>query len=163
MGFQTSVKTYPAIGAPGQQVVPGQAVYTAENYVSDGTLKAGAFAFEKAVTGTNAFRTAAATGTGTPIGFVERNLTASITNPLSEATQVYNSGIGAPIALRGQFYAIATGTATEGQHVLCDPATGAVTYGDTAAANDTGWIVKIPAGAASAAEGDTVIYERIGA
>ena len=53
--------------------------------------------------------------------------------------------------------------ATEGQSVLCDPATGAVTYGAAGAENDTGWIVILPAGLASAAEGDVVIYQRIGA
>ena len=86
-----------------------------------------------------------------------------ITNPLTEATNVYGAGISAPIALRGQFYALATGTATEGQSVLCDPATGKVTYGTSGAANDTGWVVILPAGLASAAEGDVVIYQRIGA
>lgn len=163
MGFQTIVNTYPAVGVPGQQVVPGQAVYTAENYVSDGTVKAGEFAFEKTVTGNGAaFKTASATGTGAPVGFVERNVVASITDPLKESTAVYNQGIGLAIALRGQFYAVATGAVTEGQAVLCDPATGAITYGASGAANDTGWIVKLPAGV-SGAEGDTVIYERIGA
>ena len=37
-GFQKSVKLYPAVGVPGQEVNPGQAIYTAENYISDGTL-----------------------------------------------------------------------------------------------------------------------------
>ena len=40
-GFQKSVKLYPAVGVPGQEVNPGQAIYTAENYISDGTLAAG--------------------------------------------------------------------------------------------------------------------------
>ena len=39
-GFQKSVKLYPAVGVPGQEVNPGQAIYTAENYISDGTLAA---------------------------------------------------------------------------------------------------------------------------
>ncbi len=160
-GFQKSVKLYPAVGVPGQEVNPGQAIYTAENYISDGTLAAGGFAFAKASDGD--VKTASATGTGAPLGFVERNGVSVITNPLTEATNVYVSGSSAPIALRGQFYAIATGAATEGQSVLCDPATGAVTYGASGAANDTGWVVILPAGLASAAEGDVVIYQRIGA
>ncbi len=45
MGFQAAVKTDPAIGIPGQEVNPRQAVYTAFNYVSDGTVPAGGFAF----------------------------------------------------------------------------------------------------------------------
>lgn len=165
MGFQTKVSTYPSIGAPGQEVNPGQAIYTAENYISDGTLTAGGFAFGSTVTGTGtavSFKAAGATGTGL-IGFVERVFTGVITNPLTEAVTVYALGASAPIALRGQFYASATGAVTEGQSVLCDPATGKVTYGASKAANDTGWIVHLPNGLATAAEGDIVIYERIGA
>ena len=75
----------------------------------------------------------------------------------------YAQGTGASIALRGQFYASASGAVTEGQSVLVNPATGAVTYGNAGADNDTGWIVILPAGLASAAEGDVVIYQRIGA
>ena len=73
---------------------------------------------------------------------------------------LFRSGVSAPIALRGQFYALATGPVTEGQSVLCDPATSAVTYGASGAENDTGWIVHLPNGLASAAKGDIVIYER---
>ena len=162
MGFQTKVGLYPAIGEPGQEVVPGQAVYTAENYISDGTLTAGAFAFTASVTGSDSavgFKAAGKTGT-TLLGFVERVLTGAILNPLDEASAAYASGSSAPIALRGQFYAAATGAVTEGQSVLVNPATGAVTYGNAGADNDTGWIVHLPNGLASAAEGDIVIYER---
>ena len=162
MGFQTKVGLYPAIGEPGQEVVPGQAVYTAENYISDGTLTAGAFAFTSAVTGTGtaaAFKAAGKIGT-TLLGFVERVLTGAILSPLDEASAAYASGSSAPIALRGQFYASASGAVTEGQSVLVDPATGAVPYGNAGADNDTGWIVHLPNGLASAAEGDIVIYER---
>ena len=85
-GFQKSVKLYPAVGVPGQEVNPGQALYTAENFISDGTLAAGGFAFAKASDGD--VKTASATGTGKPLGFVERNGVSVITNPLTEATNV---------------------------------------------------------------------------
>ena len=163
MAMQTKVGLYPVTGFPGQEVNPGSAVYTAENYISDGTLTAGAFAFTSAVTGTGtaaAFKAAGKTGTAL-IGFVERTVTGAILSPLNEAEGAYAQGTGASIALRGQFYALATGTATEGQSVLCDPATGKVTYGTSGAANDTGWIVHLPNGLATAAEGDIVIYERV--
>ena len=38
MGFQKSVASMPAIGLPGTEVNPGQATYTAFNYLSDGTV-----------------------------------------------------------------------------------------------------------------------------
>lgn len=90
-GFQKSVKLYPAVGVPGQEVNPGQAIYTAENYISDGTLTAGAFAFTSAVTGTGtaaAFKAAGKTGTAL-IGFVERTVTGAILSPLNEAEGAY--------------------------------------------------------------------------
>ena len=163
MAMQTKVGLYPVTGFPGQEVNPGSAIYTAENYISDGTLTAGAFAFTASVTGSDSavgFKAAGKIGTAL-LGFVERVLTGVILSPLDEASAAYASGSSAPIALRGQFYAAATGAVTEGQSVLCDPATGAVTYGNAGADNDTGWIVHLPNGLATAAEGDIVIYERV--
>ena len=45
MGLQKTVNNSPAIGVSGQPVVLGQSVYTTMNFMSDGTVKAGAFAF----------------------------------------------------------------------------------------------------------------------
>jgi hypothetical protein len=115
------------------------------------------------VTGTGtaaAFKAAGKTGTAL-IGFVERTVTGAILSPLNEAEGAYAQGTGASIALRGQFYASASGAVTEGQSVLVNPATGAVTYGNAGSDNDTGWIVHLPNGLATAAEGDIVIYERV--
>lgn len=97
-----------------------------------------------------------------PVGFVERDVIATIPAPTDDATQVYPKGTCPPVAIRGQFYAIATGAATEGQSVLCDPTTGKVTYGTAGATNDTGWTVVFPRGVKTIAEGDTVIYQNFG-
>lgn len=135
MGFQAAVKTDPAIGIPGQEVNPRQAVYTAFNFVSDGTVPAGGFAFAVALNGTSQTEqnvlSAKAEAGAKPVGFVERDV-------------------------------IATGAATEGQSVLCDPTTGKVTYGTAGATNDTGWTVVFPRGVKTIAEGDTVIYQNFG-
>ena len=45
MGLQKTVNNSPAIGLGGQPVVLGQSVYTTMNFMSDGNVKAGAFAF----------------------------------------------------------------------------------------------------------------------
>lgn len=166
MGFQKVVNTDPAIATPGLEVNPGQAVYSAFNYISDGTVEAGAFAFAAALGegGPVAMNVASkkASGGAKVLGFVERNLIGTLTNPLTAATNVYPKGVGLPIAIRGQFYAVASGTATEGQSVLCDPTTGAVTYGEAGADNDTGWVVRLPRGVEEVSEGDIVIYENFG-
>lgn len=168
MGFQKTINLDPAIGMPGAEVNPGQAVYTAFNFVSDGTVRAGTFAFAKTLDSngypiTKMNQASATSDSGAKVlGFVERNLIGNLISPLVEASDVYSAGLGLPIAIRGQFYAIASGAAQAGQSVLCDPATGEVTYGAAGAANDTGWVVRFPRGVSEVAEGDLVIYENFG-
>lgn len=166
MGFQAVVNTDPAIGIPGQEVNPHQAVYTAFNYVSDGTLQAGGFAFAVAITGDtpteqNVASSKASAGAKV-LGFVERDQVVSIPNVADEATAIYPEGTTPPIAIRGQFYAKATGSVTEGQSVLCDPTSGAITYGTAGSTNDTGWIVVFPRGVKTVGNGDLVIYQNFG-
>lgn len=168
MGFQKVVNVDPAIATPGLEVNPGQAVYTAFNFVSDGTVEAGSFAFsvalEKDEAGATAMNAASKKGSAGAkvLGFVERNMSGTILNALGTATNVYPVGAGVPIAIRGQFYAFAAAAATDGQSVLCGPTTGAITYGQAGAANDTGWVVRLPRGVYEVAEGDVVIYENFG-
>lgn len=166
MGFQAVVKTDPAVGIAGQEVNPKQAVYTAFNYVSDGTVQAGTFCFATAlkdnVTGETNIVSLKGTSGAKPVGFVERDVIASIPTLTADASQVYPQGACPPIAIRGQFYAVATGAVTEGQSVLCDPATGAITYGAAGTTNDTGWRVIFPRGVKSAAKDDVVIYQNFG-
>lgn len=166
MGFQKVVTTTPGIGTPGSEVNVGQAIYTPFQYLSDGTVAAGTFAFAVDLEegGDYAMNVASAKGSAgdKPLGFVERNVIGIITDVTKEGTEVYAKGQGLAIAQRGQFYAVAAATATEGQSVLCDPVTGTITYGAAAATNDTGWVVRLPRGVAEVAKGDIVIYENLG-
>lgn len=164
MGFQTVVNNLPAIGTPGLEVNPGQAIYTPFQYISDGTVEAGTFAFAVTNSGDGEkFNMASIKGSAgnKVIGFVERNLIGSL-GPGVEGSNLYVKGQGLPIAIRGQFYMLATGAATEGQSVLCDPTTGAVTYGTAGATNDTGWVVRLPQGVTTVAKGDLIIVENFG-
>lgn len=166
MGFQAVVNTDPAIGVAGQEVNPRQAVYTAFNYVSDGTVKAGTFCYAATLAGDDPTEQNVVSLKGTsgakPVGFVERDVIATIPTLTADSTQVYPKGVCPPIAVRGQFYAIATGAATEGQAVICDPVTGTITYGTAGATNDTGWKVVLPRGVKTIAKDDLVIYQNYG-
>lgn len=166
MGFQAVVNTDPAIGVAGQEVNPRQAVYTAFNYVSDGTVQAGTFCYATTLTGDDPTEQNVVSLKGSagakPVGFVERDVIATIPVLTDDSTQVYPKGVCPPIAVRGQFYAIATGAATEGQAVLCDPTTGTITYGAAGATNDTGWKVVLPRGVTTVAKDDLVIYQNYG-
>ena len=46
--------------------------------------------------------------------------------------------------------------------MLCDPTSGAITYGAAGSTNDTGWVVRLPRGVEEVASGDIVIYENFG-
>lgn len=161
--MQKTVSLYPAKGLPGQEVNVHTAVYTPFNYISDGTVAAGSFAFA----GTNSddgegvvYPLASGKGSGAVIGLVERTFTGSFypTEDNPDGTLTYRKGHEVTIAIRGDYYVAATGVATVGQSVLCNPADGAVTYGTAGAANDTGWVVMTEAKNA----GDIIIISNRG-
>lgn len=159
--LQNKVNLYPSNGIPGQQVAFGQAVYTPENYVSDGTVKCGCFAFAKANTAnatavTFPLASVKASAGAVAIGLVERTFSATVGLDGID-TDVYPQGAELTIAIRGDYYIEAPATATVGQSVLCDPATGAVTFGTAGSANDTGWVVKT-----AGAKGDLIVISNHG-
>lgn len=156
--MQKKITRNPAVGLAGQEVAVGTAIYTPQNYLSDGTVYAGGFAFAGTTTDDGEkFLVASATGTGSVIGLVERTITGAL-SVTEEGKEVFPKGDELSIARRGDYYVSATGVATVGQAVLCDPATGKVTYGAVGDANDTGWVVM----SASTAEGDTIIVSNRG-
>lgn len=159
--LQKSVGLYPAIGIPGQQVAFNQAVYTPQNYLSDGTVQCGGFAFAVAATTTGTavkfpFASLKGSAGDKPIGFVERTFTASIALG-TDTPDIYPKGSELTIAVRGDYYIVAPAAATLGQAVLCDPTSGAITFGTAGATNDTGWTVQT-----AGAKGDTIIISNHG-
>lgn len=164
--FQTVVNVMPAAGVPGQQIST-QAAYTAFNYVSDGSLVAGGFAFADPADAANGMAQLAhnkVASNGRLLGFVVRVHSGVLNVPFSSASNTYTEGQSVTIAVRGQFYMAvpASATATEGQSVICDPTTGAITFGKAGDANDTGWVVHLRQGETTAGEGDLVIIEHYG-
>lgn len=166
MALQKKVGLNYELGIPGQQVVVGQAEYLAWNPLSDGTAKAGAFAFGVAGSGNGeAFGHASLTGAegAAPLGLVERVVDATINDIAAEAAEAYPAGHPLTVAIRGQFYAVAPAAVTaDGLRVCVNPETGAISIAAAAADGevDTGWVCRVPNGAASAAQGDIVIFER---
>jgi hypothetical protein len=159
--LQKSVGLYPAIGIPGQQVAFNQAVYTPQNYLSDGTVQCGGFAFAVAASTTGTavkFPIASLKGSAgdKPIGFVERTFTASIELG-TDTPDIYPEGSELTIAIRGDYYIVAPAAAMVGQAVLCNPTTGAISFGTAGATNDTGWTVQT-----AGAKGDTIIISNHG-
>lgn len=144
MGLQSVVNNSPAIAVSGGIVVLGQSVYTTKNYMSDGTVKAGTFAFAPAAATTfpDNVKTEYVTNKGgTVIGFVERTFTTAVT----PSGDTYPNGAGLTIAIRGDYYlkAPAGTTPTAGYKVITTDATGAISFAASASTGetDTGWTV----------------------
>lgn len=159
--MQKSVDLVVKKGFDGQRVTTDQNIYTCENYLSDGTVKAGAFAFKGSASGNGEqFGVVSATGTDL-VGFVERVVDASIA-PTVEATDVYPSGFPVLVALKGQFYVTANTTVSAGMLVLVKGDTGAITFASQTSEGliDTGFKVVIPDGKTSANNGDVIVIEK---
>lgn len=92
----------------------------------------------------------------TQFGTVERWKTLSI-DLGTDTPDIYPEGSELTIAVRGDYYIVAPAAATVGQAVLCNPTTGAITFGDAGATNDTGWTVQT-----AGAKGDTIIISNHG-
>lgn len=152
--MQKTVSLNPVVGLPGQEVAVKTAVYTPLNYLSDGTVAVGTFAFEaESPVGTGAAFPFASKKGEAVIGLVERTFTGCL-NADENGSLVFKKGAGLTVAVRGDYYVAATGEATVGQNVLVDKTTGAVSYGEASGNNiATGWVVKTPA----TAEGDIII------
>lgn len=165
MALQKSVGLVQALGIDGQEVTVGQAVYAANNPLSDGTVKAGAFCFKGSASGDGEefeYATATVSASMPVIGFVERVVDTAIADAKAEYQQTYPQGAPLTVAIRGQYYLKATESADDGDKVLVTIADGTIHFGSSAGAGqvDSGWTVKIPNGGASASSGDIVIVER---
>ena len=159
MGLQKTVNNSPAIGLGGQPVVLGQSVYTTMNFMSDGNVKAGAFAFapSAATTFPDNIKTEYVTNKGTAvIGFVERNFVGT-----GASSEVYAKGVVLNIAIRGDYYLVAPAgtTPTKGYKVITTDATGAISFAASASTGetDTGWVVTEGGSA-----GDTIVISNHG-
>ena len=150
MALQKVVNIDPAIGVPGSQAAFLGEVITVQNYLSDGTAAAGQFVWNGTAT-VNPISGGAigvgkvATGTGAdstaPVGLVVRLQTGVLPDGVAGELK-YERGELVTVAIRGDFFVTATGSATAGQSVNVVTATGAMTYGTPGTGEiATGWTV----------------------
>ena len=141
MALQSVVNSAYALGTPGCKATPDQSIYTVENYfVASGGVVAGTFAWlDSAGELVN-------TGSGTPVGFVQRDVYYPMFTVNQDGGMVIPEGESATVAKKGDYYAQMVTSCTAGQTVY---ATQSATLTTTSASGliDTGW--KIAVGAAS--------------
>ena len=144
MAFQEQVGRYRAQGVAGQAATPDQSVYTVKNYLSDGTVRVGTFAFVSAEAADKA--TANNASAASVLGLVERVIQYPIYQVDQSALTAIPDGCALTIAVRGDYYVETTAAATVGDAVFASTTDGTI---KTAAAGsmqggyvETPWRVK---------------------
>ncbi|MEG2172367.1 MAG: hypothetical protein RRY29_03805 [Desulfovibrionaceae bacterium] len=136
--FQTAINTGPSQGVAGDRASLNPAVYTVGNPLADGPVNTGSFVWPSA-------NGAANTGTGAPLGYVERVIVNYNYDVLSGATMAIASGCALTVARKGDYYAVSATVATDGQKVFAVLADGNIKTGAAGAtvvgAVETNWHV----------------------
>lgn len=137
MALQRQVYLDVASGVPGQKATPDQSVYTPTNYLAgENGVTIGAFCWAD----TENEHCAVCTGSGAPLGFVERVISFPVYDVRQSGTLVVPEGRGLTIAVRGDYYVAApAGGATVGAQVYVDSSTGAIADSGVEA---PGWLYK---------------------
>jgi hypothetical protein len=156
MTGQNQVFTGPARGVPGQKAGLNDGFhYYPNTLLAAADLPVGGFVW----LGSDPETLAANTGTGKPVGFVERNIVYPDYDLMSEGTLVVPEGSALAVATHGDFWAVSAAAATVGQKVFAKLADGSITTGAAGAtvtgAIETDWGV-VTAGLA----GEPIIISR---
>lgn len=138
--FQKQINPCPAKGVPGDRAGLNPHVYTIGNPVAEGPVNVGGFVWDGSESGQ-----AKSSGSGAPLGFVERVLAYYDLTRDGSAGLTVPAGSALLVARRGDYYAVAQTASTRGQKVfavlngggLKTAAAGASVSG----AVETGWTV----------------------
>lgn len=144
--FQTQILDGQARGVQGDKAGLNPHVYTVGNVLAEGLVTVGTFVWDGSQPGL-----AKNSGTGKPLGFVERVLAYYNLDLNSPATLKVPDRTNLTVARKGDYYAVALTAATRGQKVFAVLADGTLKTGAAGAtisgAVETDWTV-IDAGAA---------------
>lgn len=152
MALQKQVEMTLAPGVAGGKATPDQSVYTPVNPLAAVALPVGGFVFP-VVDGGVTYNTAATNVAGdatTVLGFVERVINYANYEVELDGTLTVPAGGNLTVAVKGDYWAVATTEAKVGQSVLASVTDGSISTGDSATAGtnvDTGWKVKTPGAA----------------
>ena len=148
--FQKTVGLYNKTALAGDRSSQNPTVYIPANFLAGGTVNVGGFVWADK---TNPATEVVATGSGTPLGFIERTINHDNFDVSVEGTLAIPEGAEVTVAMRGDFYAVADGAVTVGAKVYANTDTGAVTFTSGAKTVDTGYVAMT----AAAASGDLVV------
>ena len=150
--FQSEIQKCPAKGVAGDKASLNPIIYTDRNYLAgDGKVAVGNFVWNDPTNSTSGdyhgsgiFK-ALSSGTGQPLGLVERSQSYVNYNILDGGTLIVPENAALNVARRGDYYVVAATVATAGQKVFATLASGVVRTGTAGAtiagAVETNWTV----------------------
>jgi len=134
--FQKSVGFYNAPATVGDRASQNPTVYIPRNFLAGGTVNVGSFVWRDT---TNPGTEVVTTGSGAPLGFIERTINHDNFNISVEGTLAIAEGGNVTVAQRGDFYVVADGTVDIGDTLYAKTATGAPTFSSSSAV-ETGYV-----------------------
>lgn len=137
MALQSNVKLYPSSAVAGDRASQNPIIYTPLNFIAGVDVTVGSFVWRDSTYDNQAKNS----GSGAPLGFVERVLDNYNYTIDSEGSLVVPQYGQLTVARKGDFYIQADATATIGASVYADITTGAATLTSGDNTVDTGYVV----------------------
>ena len=151
---QKTVNMYPAAAVQGDRASQNPFTYTPLNYIAGAPITTGTFVWlssEETMP-----QQVLNTGTGAPLGFVERILDHFLYDLTEEGSLVIPQGGRVTVAMRGDFYIPANTTVTVGMAVFANLTTGAATFA-AAGSTQSGSVETAYRAMTPGAEGDMIL------
>lgn len=148
--FQKNVGFYNKTAIAGDRASQNPTVYVPTNFLAGGVVKVGGFVWRDT---TNPATEVVASGSGAPLGFIERTINHDNFNIEVEGTLAIPEEGNVTVAQKGDFFVVADGAVSIGDKVYANTTTGAVTFTSGEGAVDTGYVAMT----AAAATGELVI------
>ena len=126
MAMQKKVNLYQAVAVQGDRASQNPTVYMPFNFLAGGNITVGTFVWQDPANPNEILNS----GTGAPLGFIERILTNFNYVLTSEGTLIVEEGGELAVAVRGDFYALADASVTVGMAVFANNTTGAVKFAE---------------------------------
>jgi len=150
--YQKDVQKYNKPATQGDRANQQVVIYTPTNFTAAEDVKVGGFVWRDT---TNPETQVAASGTGAPLGFMERVQNYDNFNESVEGTLVIPAGSEVNVAILGDFFVAADASVSVGDTVYADTTNGAVTFTSSADTEDSGFVAFT-----SGASGDMVIITK---
>lgn len=148
--FQKSVGFYNEAAVAGDRASQNPTVYIPRNFLAGDDVKVGTFVWRDT---TNPGTEVVNTGTGTPLGFIERTINHDNFDIDVAGTQVIPAEGNVTVAMRGDFFVVADGAVAIGDTVYASTTDGSITFTSGDDTVDTGYVAMT----AAAASGEFVV------